>query len=221
MLVGERMTRHPITIGPDTSVADALKWMHEEDVRRFPVVDKKTGKLIGIVTEKDLLYASPSPATSLSVHELNYLLAKLTVEKVMSADLATVAEDTLIEEAALLMIDRKVGALPVMRGEQLVGIITETDIFKTFIELFAAREEGVRLTLLVPERKGQLVAIAQAIANAGGNIIALGTFQGEDMSNRLLTIKVVEAQREVLVEQMQQLGVDVIDVRECLLALAC
>jgi acetoin utilization protein AcuB len=221
MLVGERMTRHPITIGPDRSVADALKLMRQENVRRFPVVDEKTGELIGIVTEKDLLYASPSPATSLSVHELNYLLARLTVERVMSADLVTVTDDTLIEEAALLMIDRKVGALPVMRGEQLVGIITETDVFKTFTELFAAREEGVRLTLLVPERKGQLVAIAQAITDAGGNIIALGTFQGEDMSNRLLTIKVVEAQRQVLVEQMQQLGIDVIDVRECLLAVAC
>ena len=221
MLVGERMTRHPITIAPDTPVADALKRMRQEHVRRFPVMDRKSGKLVGIVTEKELLYASPSPATSLSVHELHYLLAKLTVDQIMSTDLVTVSDDTLIEEAALLMIDRGVGALPVLRGGALVGIITETDIFKTFTELFAAREEGVRLTLLVPEKRGELLEIAQAIAGLGGNIVALGTFQGEDMSNRLLTIKVTDASRQSLVEAMETLGLRVLDARECLLAVAC
>jgi acetoin utilization protein AcuB len=202
-------------------VADALKMMREERVRRFPVVDPKSRKLLGIVTEKELLYASPSPATSLSMHEIHYLLSKLTVERVMSTDLITVAEDTLIEEAALLMVDRNVGALPVMRDGQMVGIITETDLFKTFIELFAAREEGVRLTLRVPDRKGQLVTIAQGIAGVGGNITALGTFQGEDMSNRLLTVKVVDAPREVLIHKMEELGFKVIDARQCLQAMAC
>jgi acetoin utilization protein AcuB len=139
----------------------------------------------------------------------------------MSTDLITVAEDTPIEEAALLMVDRNVGALPVMRDGQMVGIITETDLFKTFIELFAAREEGVRLTLRVPDRKGQLVTIAQGIAGVGGNITALGTFQGEDMSNRLLTVKVVDAPREVLIHKMEELGFKVIDARQCLQAMAC
>ena len=221
MLVGERMTRHPIVIGPDTSVADALKRMRQENVRRFPVIDPGTHKLVGIVTEKELLYASPSPATSLSVHELHYLLSKLTVDQIMTTDLVTVAEDTLIEEAALIMIDRGVGALPVMRDGQLVGIVTETDLFKTFIELFAARKEGVRLTLLVPDQKGQLVTIVQAIAGAGGHVIALGTFDGEDMGSRLLTVKVVDAPRKVLVDRLQELGIEVVDARQCLQALAC
>ncbi|MBN1581702.1 MAG: CBS domain-containing protein [Anaerolineae bacterium] len=220
MLVYERMTRHPITIPPELPVADALKLMRDENVRRFPVIDKKN-KLVGIVTEKELLYASPSPATSLSVHEIHYLLSRLTVAKVMSTDLITVPEDALIEEAALIMVDRSVGALPVMRGEQLVGIITETDLFKTFIELFAAREEGVRLALLVPEQKGELAEIAQAIAGLGGNIIALGTFQGEDLSNRLLTIKVVGAPREALIDEMEALGIRVLDARQCLQAQVC
>jgi len=220
VLVYERMTRHPITVPPEMPVADALKLMRDENVRRFPVIDKKN-KLVGIVTEKELLYASPSPATSLSVHEIHYLLSRLTVAKVMSTDLITVPEDALIEEAALIMVDRSVGALPVMRGEQLVGIITETDLFKTFIELFAAREEGVRLSLLVPEQKGELAEIAQAIAGLGGNIIALGTFQGEDLSNRLLTIKVVGAPREALIDEMEALGIRVLDARQCLQAQAC
>ena len=221
MLVGERMTHNPITIPPDTPVADALRRMRQEKVRRFPVVDRKSGKLIGIVTEKELLYASPSPVTSLSVHELHYLLAKLTVDRIMTTDLVTVSEDAPIEEAALLMIDRGVGGLPVLRGETLVGIITETDVFRTFTELFAARQEGVRLTLLVPERKGELLEITQAIAGLGGNIAALGTFQGEDTSSRTLTVKVTDASRQALVEAMEGLGVRILDARECLMAVVC
>jgi acetoin utilization protein AcuB len=221
MLVRERMTHHPIVIAPDTPVGGALKRMREEGVRRFPVVDHKSGKLVGIVTEKELLYASPSPATSLSVYELHYLLAKLTVDKIMSTELVTVSEDTPIEEAALLMIDRNVGALPVMRDGALVGIITETDIFKTFAELFAAREEGVRLTLLVPEKRGELLQVLQPIAGLGGNIVSLGTLQGEDLDNRTLVVKVTGAPRQALVEAMTALGVRVLDARQCLLAMAC
>ena len=215
MLVYERMTHHPITVHPDLPVAEALKMMKEEKVRRFPVVDRKTSKLIGIVTEKELLYASPSPATSLSMHEINYLLSKLTVERVMSTDLITVHEDTAIEEAARIMVDNGVGALPVMRGGALIGIITETDLFKTFIELFAAREQGVRLTLLVPEQKGELAVIATAINELGGNIITLGTFQGDDMSNRLLTIKVSEVPQDKLIAKMREIGARIIDARMC------
>ncbi len=213
MLVYERMTHNPITITPDTPVADALKLMNEKNVRRFPVMDPHTNKLVGIVTEKELLYASPSPVTSLSIYEINYLLSKLTVEKVMSTEVITVGEDTPIEEAACIMVDHKIGALPVMRGDALVGIITETDIFKTFIELFASREGGVRLTLLVPERKGELAAITRAIAELGGNIVTLGTFLGEDISNRLLTIKVAGVPQEALVAKMREIGTKVIDAR--------
>jgi len=221
MLVAERMTRHPITIGPDTPVADALKRMRKEGVRRFPIVESKHGTLVGMVTEKELLYASPSPVTSLSVHELHYLLSKLTVDKVMTTELVTVSEDTPVEEAALLMIDRRISGLPVLRDGTLVGIITETDIFRTFTELFGAREEGVRLALLVPEKKDELLEITQAIANLGGNIVALGTFHGNDLSSRTLTIKVTDVARQELVEAVTALGVRVLDARECMLALAC
>jgi acetoin utilization protein AcuB len=221
MLVYERMTHHPITVPPDMPIIEALKVMRERKVRRFPVIDRKSQKLIGIVTEKELLYAAPSPATSLSVHEINYLMSKITVEKIMTTDLIAVTEDTPIEEAALMMVDHNVGALPVVRDETLVGIITETDLFKTFIELFSARQEGVRLTLLVPEQKGQLASVAEAIAESGGNIISLGTFQGDDLSNRLLTIKVVDVSREELVHKMEAIGAKVIDARQCLQAQAC
>jgi acetoin utilization protein AcuB len=213
MLVYERMTRHPITVPPDMPVAEALQMMRENNVRRFPVIDAQKNQLVGIVTEKELLYASPSPVTSLSIHEIHYLMSKITVDEVMTTELITVDEDTAIEEAALLMVDNRIGALPVMRGQQLVGIITETDVFKTFVELFSAREEGIRLTLLVPEAKGELAVITQAISEIGGNIISLGTFLGEDTTNRLLTIKVAEVDQEELLSKMQGLGAKVVDVR--------
>jgi acetoin utilization protein AcuB len=221
MLVYERMTRNPITIHPDRPVSEALQMMRENNVRRFPVVEKKSGKLVGIVTEKELLYASPSPATSLSIHEIHYLLSKLTVDRIMTTDVVTVAEDAAIEEAALLMVDNGIGALPVMRGQELIGIITETDLFKTFLELFSAREEGVRLTLLVPEAKGELATITHAISEMGGNIISLGTFQGEDTSNRLLTLKVAEVDQDQVIRKLQEIGAEVVDARVCESAQAC
>jgi acetoin utilization protein AcuB len=214
MLVFERMTHDPITIGPDKPISDALQLLREKSIRRLPVLDKK-GALIGIVTEKELLYASPSPVTSLSMHEITYLLSKLTVEKVMTRNPITVTEDTPIENAAMLMIDAGIGALPVMRGQQLVGIVTETDLFKTFIELFSARDAGLRLTLLVPEVQGELSTLTQAISEMGGNILSLGTFQGEDPTNRLLTIKVTGVEEAALIAKLQEVGAEVIDTRTC------
>jgi acetoin utilization protein AcuB len=213
MLVGERMTKRPITTHPDTPIDDALRLMRESKVRRLPVLDKK-GKLVGIVTEKDLLYVSPSPATSLSIHELHYLIAKIKVRDVMAKDVITVTEYTPLEEAARIMADNKIGSLPVMRDDKLVGIITETDLFCIFLELLGAREKGIRLTILVPEEKGILATLTGDIAKMGGNIISLGTFTGEDPSNRLITVKVSEVGQDELVSAMEASGMEIVDVRE-------
>jgi len=213
MLVSERMTRNPITISPDSAVTEALDLMKREKVRRLPVLSKK-GKLVGIVSDKDLLNASPSPATSLSVWEISYLLSKLTVRKVMTEEVITATEDMFMEDAARIMVDNKIGGLPVMRDDTLVGIITETDLFKIFIELFGARQKGVRLTMLVPWVKGELAKITTTITNLGGNILALGTFLGEDPSNALLTIKVEDVPQEELVQALTPLVIKIIDVRE-------
>jgi acetoin utilization protein AcuB len=207
------MTHNPITVREDTSLYDALKIMRDNKVRRLPVLGKE-GALVGIVSEKDLLYASPSPATTLSVWEINYLTSKITVSDLMTKKVITVCEDCPMEEAARIMVDSKIGGLPVMRGDQLVGIITETDLFKIFLELLGAREQGTRFTLLVPEKKGMLAAIAQRIAELGGNIVALGTFLGEDPSNRLLSLKVQDADKDELWPKLEELGIKLVDVRE-------
>lgn len=212
MLVGERMTKRPITTRPDTPIEEALQVMRESKVRRLPVIDRK-GKLVGIVAEKDLLYVSPSPATSLSIYELHYLISKIKVQDVMAKDVITATEYTPLEEAARIMADNKIGSLPVMRNDKLVGIITETDLFCIFLELLGAREKGIRLTMLVPEEKGMLATITRDIAEMGGNIVSLGTFVGEDPTNRLIAVKVSGVDQAELVSAMEALGMEIVDVR--------
>jgi acetoin utilization protein AcuB len=141
MLVGERMTRDPVVIRDDTSIQGALKIMRDNKVRRLPVLNDK-GALVGIVSERDLLFASPSPATSLSIYELHYLMSRIKVADVMTTEVITVTEDTPLEEAARIMVGNKIGGLPVERKGELVGIITETDLFKIFLELLEDREMG-------------------------------------------------------------------------------
>jgi acetoin utilization protein AcuB len=211
MLVGERMSHPVISINPDMPIIDALNLMKRERIRRTPVV--KEGKMIGIVSDKDLLNASPSPATSLSVWEMNYLLSKIRVKDVMTKKVLTVTEDTPIEEAARIMADNKIGGLPVMRNDHVVGIITETDLFKIFLELMGAREPGVRGTVLVLDKPGQLARLTEMIANLGGNIIAFGQFTGEDPSNRLVTLKVSGVEEKKLTAELEPLVEKVIDIR--------
>ena len=212
MLVGERMSRPIISIAPDMPVHDALDLFKRERIRRAPVV--KDGKLVGIVSDKDLLNASPSPASSLSVWEMNYLLSKITVSEVMSKKVLTVAEDTPIEEAARIMADNKIGGLPVLRDGHVVGIITETDLFKIFLELMGAREKGVRVTALLEEKPGQLAKVTEAIASAGGNFVAFGQFTGEDPSNRLVTFKVAGMKKDEVKKAISEIADEVWDIRE-------
>jgi acetoin utilization protein AcuB len=213
MLVKERMTRNPIFIRPDTPVTEAQALMKREKIHHLPVLDKDE-KLVGIVTEKDLLYASPSVATTLSVFEMTSLLAKLKVEKVMSRDVIAIAEDMPLEEAARIMADRGIGGLPIVRGKAMVGIITESDLFRIFIELFGARQKGIRVTVTMPNEKGELAKLTGAICGAGGNIIALGTYLGEDPSTGRCTVKVDGITREKLVAALTPHVRSVDDVRD-------
>ena len=211
MLVGERMSRPVIPVHPDTTVPEAIELMRREKIRRAPVIHN--GELVGIVTERDLTHASASSATTLSIWELNYLLGKIKVGEVMSREVVTVAEDTPIEEAARIMADNKIGGMPVVRDGHVVGMITETNLFKVFLELMGAREKGVRVTALIPEAIGQLAQLTQAIAKAGGNIIALGTFAGEDPSNSLVMCKIAGLEPEKVAALIEPAVLRLIDIR--------
>jgi acetoin utilization protein AcuB len=213
MFVRERMSTEPVTITASASITEALRTLRQHHVRRLPVLDEN-GALVGIVSEKDLLYASPSPATSLSIYEMHDMLSRLQVTELMTADPVTVSPDTLLEEAALIMADSKFGGLPVVKDGELVGIITETDIFIVFLELLGARQKGLRLTLRIPERMGEMARITTAIARLGGNILALGSFMGDDPTTGIVTVKVVDVPADQLERAMQDLGLEILDSRE-------
>ncbi len=213
MLIGERMSQPVISISKDMPIHDALLMFKKNSIRRAPVL--QDGKLIGIVSDKDLFNASPSQATSLSVWELNYLLSKIKVRDVMTSEVFTVQMDTPIEEAARLMADNKIGGLPVLDGDKVVGMITETDLFKIFLELLGARTVGVRVAVVVKDQPGQLAKVTKAIADAGGNFISFGQFSGSDASTVQITFKVAGMKMEAVKKALAQAQVEVGDIREC------
>ncbi|NIA20287.1 MAG: CBS domain-containing protein [Xanthomonadaceae bacterium] len=146
MFVSNWMKENPVTITPDTLVIDAKKIMKEHGFRRLPVLDGK--KLVGIVTLNTLREAQPSSATSLSIHELNYLLAKMTVADIMTRKVITCSPDITLEKAAILGTKHQVGAMPVVDEGKLVGIITESDIYRAFLTMLGANKvPSTRITL--------------------------------------------------------------------------
>jgi acetoin utilization protein AcuB len=213
MLVKQKMTKKPITTSTDMSVPDALNLMHEKKIHRLPVLDQH-GKLVGIITEGDLLYASPSPATTLNVWEMHALLAKLKVEKVMTRKIFTVTEDTPVEEAARIMVDNQISGLPVLRETELVGIITETDIFKVFISLFGALRPGVRVSASISGVKGDFAKVTTAIFQAGGNIVGLGFDEVDAPEGPWeMTMKVQDIPMDKVVEVLKPVVIKFLDVR--------
>lgn len=145
MRIRDMMTKNPITVDSETLVIDAQKIMKENNIRRLPVVDK--GKLLGIITKHDLLEASPSPATSLSVHELNYLLSKMKVKEIMKRNPVTLTPETPFEEALKIGQEKRIGSFPVVENGKLVGIATESDIVRFLTRALGIREEGSRITI--------------------------------------------------------------------------
>lgn len=193
MFVKNRMSPNPIWVSPEASIFEALDIMKQKKIRRLPVVDR--GKLAGIVTQLDLLKVSPSPATSLSVFEINYLIARMKVGEVMAREVVTVTPDTIIEEAALLMRDNRIGGLPVVDGDgRVVGIITETDIFDIFIDMLGLRRAGARLTLQVEDRPGVLADITRIIKELDVSIASLVTFpRREGLADLVIRLYIKDA----------------------------
>lgn len=213
MIIERRMTRNPVTATPDMSVAEASALMKREKVHRLPVLDRDK-KLVGIITEKDILYASPSPVSSLSIHEMAYLLSQLKVKKLMTRNVVTITKDTTVEEAARLMVDQDLSSLPVLEDGKLVGIVSKSDLFKILLELFGARHFGVRLSFLVEDKPGTIAEISGALARRGIDIIAFGTFMGTDSTNAICSIKMQGISMADAVEIVKPFVIQILDVRE-------
>lgn len=211
MLVRDRMTTNVLTVAPDTSFDQALRLMRERKVRRFPVMSGQ--RLVGIVSEKDLLNAGPSRATMLDRFELHELINRLTISDVMHRQVITITPEHPLEEAARIMADNKIGGMPVLEGAQLVGIITETDIFRTMTEMLGARRKGLRLTFSVDDHRGVLAELTSEIARQGGHIITMGAFQGDDPTRLIITTKVEQVDEERLTAMLRGKGAHLLDVR--------
>jgi acetoin utilization protein AcuB len=213
MLIRDYMSQPPIVIEPGTPLADAHRLMQDRGIRRLPVVDA-AGRLVGIVSDKDLVQAEPSPATSLSIWEITYLLGQLTVERVMSTDVLTVTPATPLEDAAQIMVDRKIGGLPVVEDGHVVGVITETDIFRVFTLLLGAGERGVGVTAIAVDRPGLLADVSGEIARAGGDVRAIVTYPADGGAKTAVFLKVTGVATEQLTEALRPHVERIEDVRE-------
>lgn len=176
MFVKNKMTTNPFTISPDQTIPDAQEIMSANGVKRLPVI--KNGKLVGIVSKGDIMQVSPSKATSFSMGEITYLLSKTKISQVMTKNPRTISPNALLEEAATLMRDNNIGFLPVVDGEKLVGIITESDIFDSFIELLGFREFGTRLTIEAEDAPGIMTNLTAVIGSTGANITHIAVYRG-------------------------------------------
>lgn len=211
MIVKEVMRTNVICASSDTKATEVKNMMTENNVSKLPVVDN--GKLVGIVTKNDLLKAEPSSATTLDMFEISYLLSKLTVKKIMNAKVISVGPNEVVEEAARIMVDNKISCLPVVDGDALIGIITKSDLFHMFTEMFGAREKGVRVVALVNDAPGVLAKVAKEISDLNANIIsAVTTKQGID-NKIMLTIKATGLDEAKMKSIFEDAGFEIQDIR--------
>lgn len=211
MLVKDRMTSDPVTITPDVPFPEAFRIIRERNIRHLPVVDGK-GKLIGVIAQTDLLHASPSSASSLSIYEMNYLLANLSIRELMSSPPVTVPEDAPLEEAARVMVEKKIGCLPAMRDGDLVGMITETDIFEAFVEVLGGMEASLRVTLRVRDVQGELARLAGIITRLGGNICSVARFKAEEPEHCYITFRLEGVEEDALIPTFRDEGEEVVHI---------
>ena len=213
MFVKSTMERNPITINPEASFFEARKLIREEGIRHLPVVDNKE-RLVGLVTDRDIREAGPSDATLLSVQEINYLLGKLKVGGLMTPaeKLITITPDTVIEKAVQLLHDNKIGSLPVLDGNKLVGIITETDILGLFVDVVGLNVKGTRLTMLLEDEPGQLFGVLKVFKDRNINVISIIsptlTFEGK----RMVVIRIKTHEYEDIVKELEKAGYETMNV---------
>lgn len=213
MLLSIRMTKNPVTATPDMSIQSAANLMKQEKVHRLPVLDANK-QLVGVISEKDILKAAPSPVSTLSTYEMNYLVGKLTVKQIMKKNPATVSKDTTVEEAARIMAEQDLSCICVTEGSKLLGIVSKTDLFKMLLEMLGSRQYGTRVEFVVDDRPGVIAKISTALSEKGFNIVAFGTFAGEDVSTSICTLKIQGGSIEDIKTIMTPFVREIIDIRQ-------
>jgi acetoin utilization protein AcuB len=204
------MTTDVITATPDTPLVKARDLLREHNIKQVPVVDQK-GNLVGILTDRDIKQAWASPATTLSIYELTYVLQKLTVESVMVKDPITITPSSTIERAAKILHDRRIGSLPVVEGDKLVGIITSTDLMEVLLDGLGVQEESGRLVVLVRDRIGVLADVCSILKDANISIVSMITLPlHQHPGVHQLVMRVTSADRDRAVRRLGDSGYRVI-----------
>lgn len=197
MLVRNWMTKDVITVTPETSILKIGKLLRDHDIRRLPVVNDK-GSLVGIISDRDVRDASPSKATTLDMYEMRYLLAELKASAIMTSNPLTVRPTDTVEKTAMLMLDHKIGGLPVVDEDgHLCGIIADHDVFKALVNITGVREGGIELSFVVPNKQGGMRPIFDILRNRGARILSVLSSNNEaEKRNVFLRIRDMETREE-------------------------
>lgn len=188
MFVADWMTRQVITVEPQESVLHAMHVMRDQGIKHLPVV--KGGRVIGVISDRDIKAYCPSKATALDVYEINYLLSKASVGEAMGKRLLTIAPDAPVEQAALVMLDENIGCLPVVAGETLAGIISDRDIFRALVDISGVRHDGHRICVVIADRPGTVKEVADIIRKHGFHMRGIMTsYEGVAEGSRRAVIR--------------------------------
>jgi len=209
----ERIRKNPVTINPNASFFEARNLIEDKGVRHLPVVDENN-RLLGIVTESDIRKAGPSDVNMLSVNEASYLLGNLKVSAFMTPKekLVTITPDALIEEAAQLMHDHKIGCLPVVEGEKLYGIFTETDAMDHLADVFGLKQQGTRLTVALEDKPGTMLGVFEIFEKHNVSVTSMvsPSFMVEGM--RIAAIRIRTEEYEPIVKDLEKAGYTVLSI---------
>ena len=207
MLIRDWMTKEVITVGPETSMMKASKLMREHKISRIPVVDD-SGRLLGIVSDRDLKEASPSKATSLDMHELYYLLSEIKVKDIMTKTPLAVKPSETVEKAAVLMMNNNFGGLPVVdENLKVVGIITDSDVFKVLVQITGVTEGGVQLAFSLPNAPGSLKSVLDDLKTYEARVISvLTSFSHADEGRRDVYIRIQDPDKAVLTTLVEEMS---------------
>ncbi len=209
MIVAKRMMRNPVSVDENESMKKAMDLLRERDIRHLPVL-KDGEKLVGIVTERDIKQASPSPATALEIREIYYLLDKVKVKQIMTRRPYTISSTAPIEEAALIMREKKIGCLPVVDAGKLVGILTETDLLDAFIESMGVSGPGYRMEIVLPNRPGMLFEVLKLMKDFDANVVSVATAPHDDTDRKILILRIETKNYKLLKAAIKKTGYEML-----------
>ena len=207
MIIKDWMTKDVITVDPETSMMRAAKLMKEKGIRRLPVVDDK-GKVVGMLSDRDVKEASPSKATTLDVHELYYLLSEIKVKNIMSPNPLTILDTDTVVKCAAIMHDKKISGLPVLNEQgELVGIMTQNEVYRVLLSITGIYHGGIQIGLKLPDQRGTLKEVLDCLRGHKARVISILTsYDKVEEGYRQVFLRIMDMEKSVLNELKKELG---------------